>query len=316
MSQTEGKRPLGNSGLLVTPVGFGCWPIAGVSSLDVNDGDSLATIHAALDAGINFIDTAFAYGYDGEADRLLAAVLTSRRDEVVVASKVGTHFANKQRVVDGRPETLLTHAELALQRLELEHIDVMYLHQPDPNVPIAESAGAISEIIRRGWARFAGVSNVNLQQLQSFHKHCPVCVVQPPFNMLQPESVGEIREFCLCHNIAIACYWALMKGLLAGKLERDHRFDPADRRLTYPIFQGAAWQRSQDLLDKLRQLSLELDCTVAQLVIAWTVSQPGVTVALCGAKRPSQIEETAAAMSVSLTVETLSRIDSWLIELI
>jgi aryl-alcohol dehydrogenase-like predicted oxidoreductase len=107
-----------------------------------------------------------------------------------------------------------------------------------------------------------------------------------------------------------------MKGLLAGKLERDHRFDPADRRLTYPIFQGAAWQRSQDLLDKLRQLSLELDCTVAQLVIAWTVSQPGVTVALCGAKRPSQIEETAAAMSVSLTVETLSRIDSWLIELI
>ncbi len=308
------RRLLGSSNLRVGPVGFGCWPIAGVSSLGVNDADSLLTIHAALDAGCNFIDTAFSYGFDGEADKLLAQVLRDRRSEVVLASKVGSHYdAHRRRTVDGRPETLIGHAELALRRLGVEQVDVMYLHEVDPQVPIEASAAGIAEILARGWARYAGVSNVDAEQLCSFHRVCPVVVVQPPFNMLQQNKVLAIRELCIEHNIGLACYWVLMKGLLAGKLPRDHRFDPADRRLTYPIYQGQAWQQSQDLLDSLRGLASELGCSVAQLVIAWTVAQPGVTVALCGAKRATQIEETAAAMDLVLTPEVLRTIDGWLV---
>ena len=307
------RRQLGNSDLWVSPVGFGCWPIAGVSSLEVNDADSLATLHAAIDAGINFFDTAFSYGYTGEADKLLAQVLCDRSAEMIIATKVGSHYdSQRRRIVDGRPETLLANAKLGCARLGVDSVDVIYLHEVDPQVPVAESAGGIAQVVQQGWARYAGVSNVDAAQLQEFHAECPVIVVQPPFNMFQPEHVAAIRDICNQHNIAIACYWALMKGLLAGHIDRDHQFDPADKRLTYPIFQGEAWLRAQDLLDNLRRLAGELECTVAQLVVAWTLAQPGLTVALCGAKRPAQIEETAAAMRLSLAADVLEQIDGWL----
>ncbi len=310
---TPPRRQLGPSDLWVSPVGFGCWPIAGVSSLGVNDEDSLLTLRAALDAGINFFDTAFSYGYEGEADRLLAQVIRERPDEMIVASKVGSHYdAQRRRVVDGRPATLLADAKLGCARLGVEHVDVMYLHEVDPQVPLAESAGGIAEIVKQGWARYAGVSNVDAVQLQQFQAECPVVVVQPPYNMFQPEHVAQIADECREQNIAIAGYWVLMKGLLAGKLGRDHQFDPADRRLSYSIFQGEAWLRAQDLLDQLRRLASELECTVAQLVIAWTLAQPGLTVALCGAKRADQIVETAGAMHLKLSRETMDRIDDWL----
>ena len=307
------RVPLGHSKLMVSPVGFGCWPIAGVSTLNVTDDLSIATMHAAIDSGINFFDTAFSYGYDGEADKLLSKVLESRRDEVVLASKTGQYLSNQQtRVIDGRPDAILRQTQLILDRLGVEQLDIMYLHVPDPSVPIDESADAIGETIRRGWARYAGVSNVNPEQLSTFHRVCPVTVVQPPFNMLQQDAVVELRTICRVEKISIACYWALMKGLLAGKLQRDHEFDPRDKRLTYPIFQGEAWNRSQDFLDKLRNLARDLECTVAQLVVAWTIRQAGVDVALCGAKRPEQIEETAAAMELQLTSDSLERIDGWI----
>ena len=312
---SEVRTPLGKSDLMVSPVGFGCWPIAGVSTLNVTDDHSIATMHAAIDSGINFFDTAFSYGYDGEADKLLAKVLESRRSEIVLASKTGQYLGDRQaRVIDGRPEAILQQTQLILKRLKVEQVDVMYLHVPDPKVPIEESADAIAETIRRGWARCAGVSNVNAEQLLTFHRVCPVAVVQPPFNMLQQDAVLEIRSFCQAEKISIACYWALMKGLLAGKLQRDHQFDPRDKRLTYPIFQGKAWNRSQDFLDKLRGLASELECTVAQLVVAWTIRQTGVSVALCGAKRPAQIEESAAAMQLQLDRNSLNRIDTWIAE--
>jgi aryl-alcohol dehydrogenase-like predicted oxidoreductase len=314
MSKNEvQRRQLGNSELWVSPVGFGCWPIAGVSSLGVTDEDSIQTIHAAVDAGINFFDTAFSYGYSGEADRLLCTALADRRDEVVLASKVGSHYdPQRTRIVDGRPEVLLEQAATILQRLGVEQLDLIYLHQPDPQLPIEDSAGAIAEIVRSGWARYAAVSNVDSEQLARFHAVCPVVAVQPPFNMLQQTSWLTIREYCIEHHIAAVCYWVLMKGLLAGKLERNHQFDPSDRRLTYSIYQGEQWDRSQDFLDLMRTLSRQMGCTVAQLVIAWTLAQPGICVALCGAKRPEQIRETAAAMQMRLDAEVIQQIDLWL----
>ncbi len=312
-ANNSARRQLGASDLWVSPVGFGCWPIAGVSSLGVNDTDSLATLRAALDAGINFFDTAFSYGYDGEADKLLAQIIRVRPNDMIVATKVGSHYdAQRRRIVDGHPATLLANAKLGCARLGVEHVDVIYLHEVDPLIPLAESAGGIAAILKQGLARYAGVSNVDAAQLQQFHAECPVVVVQPPYNMLQPEHVEAISDECHEQNIAIASYWVLMKGLLAGKLARDHQFDPADRRLSYPIFQGEAWQHAQDLLDQLRRLANELEITVAQLVVAWTLAQPGISVALCGAKRAEQIVETAGAMHVSLSADVLEQMAGWL----
>lgn len=308
-------RPLADTPLQISTVGLGCWPMSGVSSLDVNDADSLATIQAALDSGINFFDTAYSYGYDGRSDRLLAQALSERRSDVVLASKVGTHYdSNQQRVIDGRPETLIRHAKESVQRLNVERVDILYLHIPDPNVPLEESASAIVQIIRSGLATYAGVSNVTLDQLQRFHQVCPVVIVQPYFNMLQQEQVVELKEFCQSNSISIACYWVLMKGLLAGKMRRDHQLAPNDRRRSYDVYQGEAWQRAQDLLDQLRKMAHDIGCTVAQLVVAWTIHQPGITSALCGAKRAAQIVETAQAMSLKLSQSDFSLIDQWISE--
>jgi aryl-alcohol dehydrogenase-like predicted oxidoreductase len=304
---------LGSSDLIVSRVGLGCWPMAGITSVGVSDQDSIATVHAALDNGINFFDTAYAYGYDGRSDHVLRAAFGKKRADVIVAHKVGTHWnSDKQRCIDGSPSRLIDQAQQCLTRLGTDYVDVMYLHTPDPEIAIEESAGAIAEICRRGWARYAAVSNVDADQAQRFHAVCPVVAIQPYFNMFQQDAVQSLIGFATASNAAIVCYWVLMKGLLSGKLHRDHVFDPSDRRLTYPIFQGAAWQRAQDLLDQLRTLSRELDCTVSQLVIAWSLASPGVGVALLGAKRPSQIEESAQAMHLQLKPDVIKKINSWL----
>ncbi len=302
---------LGNSDLHVSRVGLGCWPMSGISSLGVTDELSIATIHAALDHGVNFFDTAFSYGYDGRSDRVLGSALRTCRDRAIIAHKVGSHWdEKKQRVIDGRRETLLAQAQACLTRLSMDHVDVMYLHSPDPMVPIEESAEAIAEICKRGWARYAAVSNVNLEQATRFAVVCPIVAIQPYFNLFQQDAVCELLPFALPNNIAMVCYWVLMKGLLSGRLKRDHVFDPTDRRLTYPIFQGQAFEDAQNVLDRLRHLANELDCTVAQLVVAWTLTKPGISVALLGARRPEQIIESVQAMHMKLDADVIEQINA------
>jgi aryl-alcohol dehydrogenase-like predicted oxidoreductase len=307
---TSQRIQLGQSDLHVSRIGLGCWPMSGISSLNVTDSQSLATVQTAFDQGVNFFDTAYSYGYDGRSDRILGQALRNVRDQVVIAHKVGTHWStNRQRVVDGRRDTLLQHAQECLTRLGMDYVDVMYLHCPDPAVPIEESAEAIAEICKRGWARYAAVSNVNAEQAARFASVCPPVAVQPYFNMFQQDAVRELLPFACANKVSMVCYWILMKGLLSGNLQRDHVFDPADRRLTYPIFQGQAWQNAQDVLDALRAIAQTHSCTVAQLVVAWSLEQPGVSVALLGAKRPDQIVESARAMYVKLSIECIEQID-------
>ncbi|MGN6548186.1 MAG: aldo/keto reductase [Aureliella sp.] len=303
-------RRLGTSDLLVSPIGFGCWPLAGITSVVDSDEECIATIQAALDAGINFFDTAYSYGYAGESDVLLRRALEGRRERAIIASKVGMGWdSNRKRLLDASPATLLAHAEAILKRLGVDYVDVIYLHTPDEQTPIEESAGAIQQIVDRGWARYAAVSNVTPEQAERFHRVCPVVAVQPYFNMLQQDAVNDLRSFCRQHNVALVCYWVLMKGLLAGHLRRDHQFDPRDRRLNYDIFQGEAWQRNQDFLDVLRAIAARKQCSVSQLVLAWTLAQPDITVALCGAKHPQQIIDNAGATQVVLDPGAMAEIE-------
>lgn len=289
-------RTLGKSTLHVSPVAMGCWPISGMTSLGVTREQSEATIQAAVDHGINFFDTAYCYGVDGESEKLVGSVLGSRRDDCVLATKGGIHWGpNGQRILDASPARLRAECDASLARMDIEVIDLLYLHAPDERTSIAESAGALSDLQREGKTRFVGASNLTLQQLQEFHQVCPLTAVQPAYNMLLRQIEADLVPWCQAQQIAIVGYWPLMKGLLAGKLPRDHRFAAGDGRTKYQAFQGDEWHKNQDLLDELRSLAAQHNRTVTELVVNWTIHQPGITVALCGAKRPDQILESVKA---------------------
>ena len=315
MSECLAPRRLGTTEITISPVALGCWPIAGMTSLDVNDRDSLATLDACLDSGINFLDTAYCYGAQGESERLISQSLASRRDQVVIATKGGIHWNEAgERVVDGRPATLHRQCNESLQRLNTDHVELLYLHAPDPQVPVTESAGALRELLEAGKTRSVGVSNFSVDQLEEFRAVCPISALQPPYNMLQRQIEEDVLPWCRRHNISVIVYWPLMKGLLAGRLPRTHQFQEGDGRLKYPMFQGEEWEKNQDFLDRLREIAKRIGKTVAQTVINWTIHQPGITAALCGAKRPYQIIETSGAMGWELTAEQHSLIDEALRE--
>jgi aryl-alcohol dehydrogenase-like predicted oxidoreductase len=290
------RRPLGNSGLEISPVALGCWPIAGVTTLDTNDADSIATIQACLDLGINHLDTAHVYGPDGESERLICRAVAGRRDPLVIATKCGIHYEGGTMITDGRPERLRVECEESLRRLGTDRVELLYLHSPDEKVPIQESAGALADLRKSGKTRSVGASNCTLEQLQVFQSVCPLAAVQLPYNMLQRDIEQRTIPWCREQGVAVTVYWPLMKGLLAGRLPRDHAFHERDSRRNYPMYQGDEWQKNQDFVERLREAAALSDRTVAQLVINWTIHQPGITAALCGAKRRWQIEELAGAM--------------------
>lgn len=294
---------------------MGCWPITGITSINVSEDQSRATIQAAFDAGINFFDTAFCYGYDGESEKLIGDVLKHHRDEIVIATKGGVHWQKPGlQGRDASAATIQRECEQSLRRLGVDHVELYYLHGPDPQRPIEEAAGAIAELILQGKVLTAGASNCSLEQLQAFHAVCPLSGYQPHYNMLQREIETAQLPWCIANDVSVFCYWPLMKGLLAGRLARDHQFDKRDGRVKYSMFQGDEWLKNQDFLDSLRVIAIAVNRPVAEVVINWTVKRHGITSALCGAKRPEQIIENAQAMSWDLTPEQIARIDQAIVD--
>jgi len=302
--------PLGNTGIEVSEIALGCWPIAGMTSPGANDEDSIATIRACFDLGINHLDTAHNYGRDGESEKLIRRALGDRRDEMVIATKCGLQWdAHGKMVHDASPAMLRRQCEESLKRLGTDRVELLYLHAPDENVPLAESAGALRQLLDEGKTRSVGVSNFKLAQFDQFAAECPIAAYQPPYNMLQRQIEADTLPWCRQRGVAVLVYWPLLKGLLAGKLARDHVFAETDSRRKYRMFHGDQWQKNHDLLDRLREIAASAGHTVAELVINWTIRQPGVTAALCGAKRPEQIRETAGGAGWRLTDEQLAQID-------
>ena len=305
-----GWRPLGKTEIRIAPVGLGCWPIAGMTSLDVNDEDSVRTVRAAVDMGINMLDTAYGYGADGQSDALIRKSIAGQRDKVVIASKAGMHWQpDGSRKFDASPARVIKECEESLQRLGVSEIDLFYLHAVDSDVPIQDSATAFAQLLQQGKIRSVGVSNVTVEQLSSFSDVCEVTAVQPPYNMLQREIEKDLIPWCTQRQISVINYWPLMKGLLAGKIRRGHAFAPQDKRLGYGVFQGTQFERAQQLLDCLDEVAGEVEKTVAQVVVNWTIHQPGITGTLCGAKRDWQIRETAGAMGWRLEKEQMKKIE-------
>lgn len=289
---------------------LGLWPLSGVSTIGVTRADADATIRAALDAGARAFDSAFSYGYDGISDRLLGEAIRGRRDEVVVIGKVGQRWtADRQRVVDARPEQLTADAEESLRRMGIEAFDLLLLHSPHPDesVPIERSAEAMQRLVQRGLASATGVCNFSEDQLYRFANVGQTAAVQVPLNLLQQQTLQQTIPWCQSQAIGVFVYWTLMKGILAGRIKRNHQFAAGDSRPKYEIYRGESREKAHETVDGLKRIAEEQGKTVAQLSVGWTLSQPGVTAALVGARKPEQIEETLA--TEPLTPETCQQIE-------
>ena len=290
-------RRLGQADLWVSPVALGCWPLAGITSGALTDEAAVAVIDAALEAGVNHLDTAYAYGRGGESERRIALAVRNRRDQVVLATKVGVYWdqdGGLQRT--GSPELLRRHFEESLRRLEVASVDLLYWHAPAEDAPLAETAGFFREVLAEGKTRAVGVSNLTVDQMETFAAQCPIAACQVRYNRLQREIEADVLPWCRAHGVSVVAYEPLALGLLTGKFARDHVFAENDWRRRSPLVVGDAWTRNLDEVERLRGLAAASGCSVAQWAVGWTITRPGVAVALCGAKRPDQIRETAQAM--------------------
>lgn len=300
---TPGVRRCYNSEMnrkaLPRNVVLGLWPIAGVTTIGVSDADARGTIQTALDMGIHAFDTAYGYGYEGESDRFLGDAIRSRRDDCYVIGKVGQRWSDdRKRVIDCSASTLVADAEMSLSRIGIGHFDLLMLHCVDEKVSLVESARAIESLRDRGLCDRIGVCNVDVSQWQMLRESVGCDAIQCPLNMVQPDTLQTLVPACREVDCGVYVFWTLMKGLLAGKIARDHVFAEGDSRPNYPIFQGEARRQVHDLIEKLDPLSKSYGMTMSQLAIGWTLSQPGVTGALVGARRPDQIAEFAAVTSL------------------
>lgn len=300
-------RPLGSSPVSVGPLGLGCWPLAGMTREGVTREAAVATVRAAIAAGITHLDTAYCYGEHGESERAIKEALAGRRDGIVIAGKCGIHWEPdparsppRRQIIDGRPQRIRFEVEESLGRLGTDHLDLLYLHAPDPTIPIEQSAGELKRVLEAGQARAIGLSNATVDQLTRFAAVCPLAACQMHFNMLQREIEKEILPWCVAHSVAMVVYWPLMKGLLAGGMRRDQVFSKTDSRHAYPMFIGDEFAKNLDFVDAIRPQAARLGCGLADLVLAWTAEQPGITSVLFGATSPDQVRENAAALQCDL----------------
>lgn len=243
-------RSLGSSPVAVGPLGLGCWPLAGMTRDGITREAAVAVVRAAIDSGVTHLDTAYCYGQHGESERAIREALSGRRrDDAVIAGKCGIHWEPDQsknpprrQVVDGRPERIRAEVDESLDRLGIDRFDLLYLHAPDPAVPIEESAGELKRLLEAGKARAIGLSNASAENLSRFATTCPLAACQMQFNMLQREIEAEVLPWCLTHGVAMVVYWPLMKGLLAGRMRRGQTFPTSDSRHKYPIFNGPEFE--------------------------------------------------------------------------
>jgi aryl-alcohol dehydrogenase-like predicted oxidoreductase len=306
------KVTLASTGLQVSPIAFGAWQLGGEWG-DFDEYEATAAVRRARELGVSLFDTAQAYGF-GASERFLGRALRhelgARRDDVVIATKGGLRLARDGLVRDSSPGWLRRGVEKSLGALGIDHIDIYQVHWPDPGVPLAETAGALDELVREGKIRHVGVSNFDAEQMEEFSRTRPVETLQPPYSMLRRAVEHDALPYCLEHNVGVLAYGPLAHGLLTGGMNEDTAFAPGDWRGDSADFDGEAFQRNLGIVRELRAFAAEaLDCSVAQLAIAWVLASPAVEVALVGALHPRHVEDSVAAAELELTDRDLDEIE-------
>ena len=299
-------RRLPGTDLDLSVVGFGCWAIGGQHwGDDVRDADSARAIAAALEVGINWFDTAPLYGH-GHADRVLVDSLGARRDQVIIATKVGVRFgaAGEHASSDLSAAHIAADIDASLRRLGLDHIDLLQVHWPcQANTPLAETMAALEQARVAGKVRFVGLCNYSAAGVRAAADQGPVHSLQTPYSMLRREFEGELRDVCAAGlqgdtPLGVLAYEPLCRGLLSGRFRADHVFPASDLRARDDRFLGRRFLRNLTVASRLKLLARRHDLPPTALAIAWVCRQPTITAAIAGAKRAEQVRENARAVEI------------------
>ena len=303
--------------LTVSCLGLGCMGMSQSYGPTSDEAESIATLHAAIDAGCTFIDTADVYG-DGENEELVGRglvgrALAGRRDQVVLATKFGfkkpAAGATLPNVVDGSPEYARQALDASLRRLGVDHVDLWYLHRRDPQVPIEETVGAMASMVEAGKVRYLGLSEVNGDTVRTAHAVHPISAVQSEWSLWtrDPETVvlPTLREL----GIGFVPFSPLGRGFLTGQLKSPEDFEPDDMRRGLPRFQGENFQRNLDLVAKVQELAAAKGVTPGQLALAWLLAQGNDVAPIPGTKRRKYLSENLGAADLTLTPEDLAALD-------
>jgi aryl-alcohol dehydrogenase-like predicted oxidoreductase len=304
----------GQTSLHVSKISYGTWQFGGDwGHVDREQWDAgKATVRKALGLGINFFDTAQAYGF-GLAERMLGEALQpelrSQRDTIVLATKGGMRMEGSTLLRDASARWLRQGVEQSLRNLGVDYIDLYQVHWPDPNTPIEETASVLDALVQEGKIRYVGVSNYNAEQMRAFERTRKLDALQPPYSLFRRDIEREILPYCQQHGIGVLVYGPLAHGLLGGSFTPQTTFAPDDWRSKSKDFHGEHFQRNVAVVEQLKGLAAREGMTIAQLAIAWVLAQPAIDVAIVGARNPEQLEQTALAGNIHLTQDTLQEIE-------
>jgi aryl-alcohol dehydrogenase-like predicted oxidoreductase len=308
---------IAGTSLVSSRIALGTWAIGGWMWGGTDEKESIRTIHAALDQGINLIDTAPIYGY-GRSEEIVGEALLQhgRRESVVLATKVGIDWTNGKIERNSTRQRILREFEDSLRRLQTDYIDIYQVHWPDPLVPIEETAATLRELYERGKIRAIGVSNHSPEQMARFEAVAPVHTIQPPYNLFEREIERDVLRYALGHGITTLTYGALCRGLLSGAMNAGRQFAKDDmRKTTDPKFQQPHFAEYLGATDRLDVFAREhFGKRVIHLAVRWLLDQPSVSVALWGARRPEQLAPIKEVSGWSLNKDDFAAIDAILRE--
>ena len=316
-------RKLGYSDLNLSTIGLGTWAMGGGDWKfgwgPQDDKESIRAIHAALDLGINWIDTAAIYGH-GRAEEIVGEAIKGVRDSVLVATKCGRVWEGDSREIGKslKPESIVREVDASLKRLKIDVIDLYQIHWPEPDSEIEEGWAALADLVKAGKIRYAGVSNFSLEQLKRIQPIHPVTSLQPPYSMLRREIEAGTIDYCRENNIGIIAYSPMHSGLLTGKFskERAENLPESDWRSRHPFFNEPKLSQHLWLVDQLREIADQNKISLPQLSLAWVLRHKEMTAAIVGARAPEQIADTAKAGDIHLSAEDIARIEELLVKLV
>ncbi|SFT01417.1 aldo/keto reductase [Paenibacillus sp. BC26] len=305
-------RKLGKNGPEISVIGFGSWAIGGAGWASAwgnqDDAQSVDSIRAALDAGINFYDTAAVYGL-GHSEVVLGEALRGDRDKVVIATKCGLVWDEAGSITkSGAYDSVIREAEASLKRLGTDYIDLYQMHWPDSEVAAEETMRAMDKLVQDGKVRFVGVSNYNVEQLERSLTVRHVDSLQPPYSILRPAAEQELLPFCLANGIGVVAYSPLTSGLLSGNYTYDTKFGEDDWRSRNKAHTGEGLRSNVDRAEKLKVIAARYDITLPQLAVAYDLAHPALTSALVGVRKPSHILSVLPAIDVVLDEAVLAEI--------